>query len=148
MNARPCAVQHIIWASRMNEMEDRESLELVTVAMPYGRTKTLAELVNGWDEHVKRLRAEEHRSSEDPSVWGAHDYLAALHLRDLVIAGADQSPSEIREVALRLVASVDEAFRAFTEPDSVGVVDGSSADQHSESQSCCKHLPNSVPVLA
>ncbi len=127
-------------------MEDRESLELVTVAMPYGRTKTLAELVNGWDEHVKRLRAEEHRSSEDPSVWGAHDYLAALHLRDLVIAGADQSPSEIREVALRLVASVDEAFRAFTEPDSVGVVDRFSGEQHSESEWWWKRLPKSGPV--
>jgi hypothetical protein len=126
--------------------EDIDPLTQVIVTLPYDRTKTLAELVNGWLKHVKRLQAEEHCSLQDPRVWGAHDYIAALHLRDMVFTGVDQFPSEIRDIAVSRVTTADEAFKSFTEPDLRGVVDRFSGEQHVDSEWWWKRLSKSGPA--
>jgi hypothetical protein len=126
--------------------EEIDPLTQVIVTLPYDRRKTLAELVNGWLKHVKHLQAEEHSSLQDARVWGAHDYIAALHLRDMVFTGVDQSPSEIRDIALSRVATTDEIFKSFTEPDLRGVVDRFSGEQHVDSEWWWKRLPKSGPA--
>lgn len=130
----------------MNETTGRDRLSEVIVALPYDRTTTLAELVDGWAKHVERLRAEQDRSFDDPDVWGAHDYIAALYLRDFIIAGLDQSPADVRSSALGLVRSADEAFRSFTEPDLRGVVSRFSGEPHPDEIWWWKRLPISGPV--
>jgi hypothetical protein len=123
-----------------------DPLAQVTVTLPYGRTKQLSDLVNGWAKHVERLQAEEHSSLDDPLVWGADDYVGALHLRDLVVTGVDQSPPEIHDLALVRVASVDGAFMSFTEPDLRRIIDRFSGEEHSESEWWWRRLPKTGPV--
>jgi hypothetical protein len=131
----------------MNGAEDDvDPLATVTVTLPFGRTKRLSDLVDGWAAHVQRLQAEEHSSLDDPLVWGADDYIGALHLRDLVVTGVDQSPPEIFDVALARVASVDDAFMSFTEPDLRGIIERFSGEEHSESEWWWRRLPKSGPA--
>jgi hypothetical protein len=131
----------------MNGAEDDvDPLATVTVTLPFGRTKRLSDLVDGWAAHVQRLQAEEHSSLDDPLVWGADDYIGALHLRDLVVTGVDQSPPEIFDVALARGASVDDAFMSFTEPDLRGIIERFSGEEHSESEWWWRRLPKSGPA--
>jgi len=77
----------------------------------------LGDLVEAWRGHIDRLLREQDSTLEDHSVWGAHDYAAALHLRDGVARGLNTLPDEGRFDAISLVRSVDEIFMQFTEPD-------------------------------
>src|SRR5258707_14159054 len=72
-----------IRAREMSEMTGRTILAGVIVQLGHGRVKTLAELVDGWVQHVDRLHGQRHSATEDPHVWGPHDNLAALHLRPM-----------------------------------------------------------------
>src|SRR4029450_12260803 len=44
----------------------------------------LIDLLRAWWEHLSKFEADLFLPSDDRSIWGAHDYIAALILRDLL----------------------------------------------------------------
>lgn len=121
-------------------------LAQVTVTLPYGGAMTLADVIKGWDSRVERFRAEEHSSLDDPSTWGGHDYIGTLHWRSHVAAAIQQAPAEVRDLMLERVASVDDAFMSFTEPDRRGVVSRFANEQPPDSGWWWQRLPRTGPA--
>jgi hypothetical protein len=112
-----------------------------------GRTKTLAELIEGWAQHVKRLQAELNTNlAENPNAWGGHDYLAALYLRDFVASGLAQSPPRVQCLAQTLVTQADEMFLSFTDRDLGGAVSRFSGEDHDEAAWWWQRIPESGPA--
>ncbi|MCX6405284.1 MAG: hypothetical protein NTV28_00030 [Propionibacteriales bacterium] len=99
----------------MTELED------IHVQLPYGRTFTMQMLVDGWQRHIARL-AEEMRGPAREETWGAHDYFAALSLRDHIETGRDGLGRRHDHLVAASVAATDELLRAITEEDRRGVV--------------------------
>jgi hypothetical protein len=86
----------------------------------------LLDIVDSWARHVLRL-AVEAAAPPDPTAntWGAHDYIAALHIRDrLEHALSTTQPV----VELACVAATDELFRRFTVIDESGKLRGCGVD--------------------
>jgi hypothetical protein len=93
------------------------------VQLPYGRTKTLGELIDGWSQHVERFYRElSVTPSAEMDVWGVHDYIGALHIRDLIAEGIAQLSSDNAAIADRLTDVADQVFRSFTRSDSDGFI--------------------------
>jgi len=130
----------------MSDMTGRTILARVSVQLGHGRVKTLAELVDGWVQHVDRLHGERHSATEHPHVWGAHDYLAALHLRTMVASGLGQQGTAVREVADTLMTKADDKFLSFTEPDPEHVVERFANQRHDDSEWWWHRIPTSGPV--
>jgi hypothetical protein len=131
----------------MNENDGATQLAKIVVSLPDGRAKTLAELVDGWREHVARLRDESRSGTAiGPLTWGAHDYLAALNLRSLVSQSVEQIPSEAQQRAKALVCSSDEILMSFTQPDINGWIERFAGDRHAELEWWWKRIPLSGPV--
>lgn len=80
---------------------------------------TLGELIDGWRVHVHRLVAEIDFSA-DRGTWGAHDYIAALHIRDAAERGITALPDEIRTEPMNQLLAIDSNFAEHTEPDDIG----------------------------
>lgn len=92
------------------------TFDYMQIQLRPGLTRTLEELLEGWERHVLRLSSEmSERMTE--TTWGAHDYFAALHLRDVIEDGRFQLDHHAdEELSLRLGLS-EETFLAFTEVD-------------------------------
>jgi len=135
-----------IRADEMSDMTGRTTLAGVTVQLGHGRVKTLAELVDGWAQHVDRLYGERHSATEDRPVWGAHDYLGALHLRTIVASALAQQGTAVRKIADTLVATADEQFLSFTEPDLEHVVERFADQRHDDPEWWWHRIPASGPV--
>jgi hypothetical protein len=131
----------------MTDPEVNDLLAQIEIALPHGRSRRLSEVVAGWGQHVQRLQAERYVNIETaPDVWGIHDYIAALHLRDLVNIGLDQSPLEMRSMAMVIITDADNAFKSFTEPDRRGAIEQFSGERHESEAWWWKRLPQSGPV--
>lgn len=96
-------------------------LEGIHVDLPSGRTLTMQELVDGWRRHITRL-AEEMRGPIGKETWGAHDYFAALSLRDLIESARSGVGHDQDRLISASVAGADELLRAITEDDPGDVV--------------------------
>jgi hypothetical protein len=128
-------------------LESQATLDTTFVDLSNGRRKTLKEIVVGWAQHVERLRAEEHSNlRKDPDVWGAHDFLAALYLRDLVERGLDRSSPSVFGQAQLLVADADRSFTDFTVDDTQEVVVRFSGEDHLEAAWWWHRIPKMGPA--
>lgn len=78
---------------------------------------SLGELADGWSAHVRRIIDEFDARQEDRTTWGAHDYVAALHLRDAIERGLQMLDESSRAAALDQVAATDQEFSDQTEDD-------------------------------
>lgn len=96
-------------------------LEGIPVELPYGRVRTMQALVDGWQRHVARL-AEEIRGPVRKETWGAHDYFAALSLRDHIESGRSGLHRSQDHLVSTAVAEADELLRVITEKDRGGLV--------------------------
>lgn len=126
--------------------DEPDLLAQVVVTLPYGGAMTLADVVKGWASRVGRFQAEERSSLDDPATWGGHDYIGALHWRSHVAAALQQAPADVRDLMLERVASVDEAFMSFTEPDSQYLVSRFANEQPPGSGWWWHRLPRTGPA--
>ncbi len=102
---------------------DLATMELTDADLGHGRSRNLADLVVGWAAHVNRLHSEQYlRPGEDHEAWTAHDYVAALIIRDVIERALRLLPREVEDHAFTVVTKHDELLRAFTEPDHTGVL--------------------------
>jgi hypothetical protein len=78
---------------------------------------SLGRLVTAWKQHVQRLYSEQEKDVADPNVWGIHDYIAALYIRDRIAAvfGIHKNPDT--EIDQSVLESVDRDFQSYTELD-------------------------------
>jgi hypothetical protein len=126
---------------------DDARLASILVSLPYGRIKTLAELLDGWRLHMVRFQDESRASATmNPYMWGAHDYVAALNLRSLVSRGTEQASNEIQQKVSLLVGLSDEILTSFTEPDVNGLMERFTGEHHTESEWWWRRIPISGPV--
>ncbi len=96
-------------------------LEGIRVQLAHDRTFTMQGLVVGWQRHIARL-AEEMPGPVREETWGAHDYFAALSLRDHIETGRDGLSRRRDHLVAASVATTDELLRAITEEDRRGLV--------------------------
>jgi len=80
------------------------------------RAETLLQVLEAWAAHVVHLYEDIHERSE--GSWGAHDYVAALFIRDRVEAGLVST-----EFRPAVVQAVDALFEAFTVEDEAMLLD-------------------------
>lgn len=74
-------------------------------------------LVKAWGQHVQKLVDDQRKEICEPDVWGIHDYIAALYIRDRLSIECARQQSAVPEADRSLLETVDRAFEAFTEPD-------------------------------
>ncbi|WP_405055943.1 hypothetical protein OG474_24740 [Kribbella sp. NBC_01505] len=102
--------------------EDAVRLRAVTVEVAEGRSLDLVELLKAWMVHVAKIESDMSLPSSDRSVWGAHDFIAALYLRDFLGVGLSDLDEDLRARIESAVVEVDHRFSSYTEPDSSRVL--------------------------
>ena len=98
-----------------------DELNELMVKLPHGRSLSIADLLNGWRQHVHRLETEASQPPADTD-WGAHDLIAALTLRDFISGGTDELTARQRSLVAEQLAPVDEEYKRFTEYDAARAV--------------------------
>lgn len=98
-------------------MDKNQNWRDAVVFLDGGATLSLGELVEGWCAHVRRLIAELDAGPEDLWVWGIHDYVAALILREAVERGLKLLAEPARAAVGAEVSLADETFETYTELD-------------------------------
>ena len=82
---------------------------------------TMEFIRNAWERHIVRLRSEMFEPVSN-STWGAHDYFAALNLRDFFARGQEGLSRSQQEAAVEYIADPDRMLRDMTEHDTEGLV--------------------------
>ncbi len=105
------------WLDGLVGASEKAELRQARVQVSDSRELDLYTLIAGWYQHVRKMRADLPLPDEDRSVWGVHDLLAALSLRDFVERGTGQLEAGLAETAGRATGIADEEFLAYTEKD-------------------------------
>ena len=106
-----------------------EELRAIQVPMGHGRERSAWELLAGWAYHVDRFVTEKDLTGEGARhAWNAHDYVAALIVRDLLDRGMRSLDGAAAEHAERIAGEVDETLTTFTEEDRAGVLNRFAAE--------------------
>jgi hypothetical protein len=122
------------------------SLRQTRLDLGDGLTRSAADLVLGWAQHVVRLKSEAAGATSAELAWNAWDYVAALVLRELCeIHRVNGSTAGVD--AVRIVAATDDLLRSFTEDDPRGVV-RRFADDDAGAGWWWSRIPTSGPVRA
>ena len=95
---------------------NRDLLSSITVRVSADRAVPFTDLLDGWDRHLARLHDESQRPGS-PDSWGAHDYFAALSLRDVIARALPRLSSEQARLADARLRGPDILLRTFTEID-------------------------------
>lgn len=104
---------------RLGEADVTRINGVVVPASP-DRSLGLADLVGAWREHLLKFESDLLVAADDRSTWGAHDYVAALVIRDLIAQGVALVSLDLRSRIERAVAELDQRFTNFSEPDPEG----------------------------
>ena len=108
------------WLSRRIGDADAVLLNAIVVPVSPDTGLGLTDLLGAWWEHLSKFEADLSLSLDDHSVWGVHDYIAALIIRDhLARAMLRVEPILVGQVE-SVVAEVDRQFMDFTECDEDG----------------------------
>ncbi|MFE2723840.1 hypothetical protein [Kitasatospora sp. NPDC059327] len=118
----------------------------MTVHLSGQRSTTLPHLLASWKTHVEKLEADLSLPSSDRSVWGAHDLIAALVLRDFIQDGMGALDVALRSRFESLISEIDNRFISFTEPDDQLRVEKVDARSGSEREWWWKRIPVTGPA--
>lgn len=91
-----------------------DPLDSIMVDVSDSRETSFKFLIDSWASHVERIRRESIKPDSLTS-WGGHDYVAALHIRNMIEASWDRLPESVRARARADVDVTDESLREFTE---------------------------------
>ncbi|MFV2013691.1 MULTISPECIES: hypothetical protein [unclassified Micromonospora] len=130
---------------RLSEADIAQLNETVVSASP-GRDIGLVDLVGAWREHLSKLEADLLAPSDDRSIWGAHDYVAALVIRDLIAQGVALLSLDLRPRIEPAVAELDQRFIKFTEPDLEGYAERIDGRVKPDREGWWYRIPKSGPV--
>lgn len=113
--------------SRHFDKSDLDRLSQVQVAVSGSRSVSLGDLLVAWSGHVEKIESDLVLPDDDRSVWGAHDLIAALYIRDRIQEGTAGLDARLRKNVDEFVSGADERFLSLTEADEQGsaeAVDG------------------------
>ncbi|WP_146605647.1 hypothetical protein [Micromonospora craterilacus] len=130
---------------RLSEADILRLNETVVSASP-GRGIGLVDLVGAWREHLSKLESDLLAPLDDRSIWGAHDYVAALVIRDLIAQGFAQLSFDMRPRIERAVAELDQRFMNFTEPDPEGYAERIDGRVKPDREGWWYRIPKGGPV--
>ena len=111
------------WSSWLSDAFDQGQLAaLRDVRVELGPTKSssLGELMYAWKLHIDKLIGDTLRFSGDRSLWGAHDYVAALVIRDSIETGLGLLGADHRKLMGTSLTDTDSMFKEYTEEDRDG----------------------------
>jgi hypothetical protein len=93
------------------------SLRKATVELGPDRRMDVPSLVGAWAKHVQKIEDDLDLPDSDRSVWGAHDLIAALTIRNAVERAVALVSTELSSRVAEVLGSVDEQFMSYTEDD-------------------------------
>ncbi|GAA1370309.1 hypothetical protein [Streptomyces beijiangensis] len=137
---------NLSWISGQLSLDDLRALERVTIQMSNQRGITLTHLLASWKAHVEKLESDISLPSSDRSVWGAHDLIAALIIRDSIQDGLGALDAPLRSRFDSLLSEVDERFTSFTEPDALLRIEKVHARPEGEREWWWKRIPAAGPA--
>ncbi|WP_134765113.1 hypothetical protein [Nocardioides sp. 1609] len=114
--------EHGLLPRRWMTMASKKQWQTVSVALNPYVSLSMGELLDGWRSHVRRLSVELDAETSDRATWGAHDYAAALHIREAFERGLALLQAQDRADAKREVADSDQYLQTRTEPDVGGLL--------------------------
>jgi len=127
--------------------DEVDALTTTTVDVSASRSLSLIDLLTAWSRHVEKIDSDRGRSFDDRSVWVAHDFVAALAIRDFVEEGRDSLDATIQDKIEQYLQQVDSKFRAVTQDDSRHLV-GRVAERDVTTKAWWwRRVPESGPVL-
>lgn len=112
--------EHSSWLRGYISAAEQAQMNRIAVNDPQWSTSGLADLVIAWFLHVQRFETDLEPGVDDRSVWVAHDYVAALIIRDMIAQCMGQVPEHLRPGIAAAIENVDQRFRVYAEPDSRG----------------------------
>ena len=125
---------------------DFARLSSITFPASPNRLARLVDMVGAWREHLGKFEADLSAPADDRSVWGAHDYIAALAIRDRVARGLAILDPDIRAGIEPVVAELDQRFADFTEPDVEGCTERIDGRADPDRQWWWQRIPKAGPV--
>lgn len=87
-----------------------------------GSVLAMGQVADGWRQHVERFQDELPKTLDDRTVWGAHDWAAALYLRDALSRAQGELRATERDLAEQAIAEADEQYREMSELDDDGLL--------------------------
>jgi hypothetical protein len=104
-----CLLPRIMSTLRLSELQGQVH------ETGHGRTVVVLDLIDSWAGHVLRLFRES--TGQVPDSWGAHDYIAALYVRDRLGNALKRMTNEIHRDDPFSVQTIDSLFVSFTSAD-------------------------------
>jgi hypothetical protein len=92
------------------------------VEMGPDRQIDVPSVLEAWRRHVEKMESDLSLPDSDRTVWGAHDLLAALSLRNFVWRALDALDDALVAKVNPLLLTIDEKFISFTEEDALAVI--------------------------
>ncbi|MDR2983840.1 MAG: hypothetical protein LBV34_03275 [Nocardiopsaceae bacterium] len=111
------------WLARALSPEEVGELRMVRVQLSSQRMLDLANPLQAWKGHVEKIEGDLSLPESDRSLWGAHDFIAALYIRDFLQVGISGLKRVGHEKFDRIVEEIDERFRSYTEADEIGLAE-------------------------
>ncbi|MFB9690475.1 hypothetical protein [Amycolatopsis plumensis] len=108
------------WLDSRLSPEQAGVLRDLRVVVSPEREADLYSLIVFWRRQIAKLRGDLSRPDSDRTVWGAHDYVAALFTRDAVAEGLDLV--RLEPSTLAVVDVLDGEFMSCTEPDDTSLL--------------------------
>lgn len=108
--------------SRLDSMFDGTEvsrLRAIKVPVGAGRELDIPSALEAWRLHVEKIEQDLELPDSNQSIWGVHDYIAALTLRDFVTAGIEALECELVNKVYPLLAEIDQRFMSYTEDDEI-----------------------------
>lgn len=104
------------------------------------------ELATAWTQHVQRLVSEQDKDIAESSVWGIHDYIAALYIRDRVSVARESGQEIISEKDMSQLDLVDRDFTVYTELDHGSLLTKIEPVEPDDSAWWWRRIPRKGPV--
>lgn len=98
------------------------ALRAVVVEVGPDRQIDISSALESWRLHVEKMVGDLDLPDTDRAVWGAHDLLAALSMRNFVQRGLDMMDDGLAAKVKPLLLKLDEKFVSFTEEDEMALI--------------------------
>ncbi|GAA0911084.1 hypothetical protein [Virgisporangium aurantiacum] len=115
------------WLPRRVAAADALLLDDIVVPVSPETSRGLVDVLRSWWEHLAKFEADLLLPPDDHSIWGAHDYVAGLIIRDRLAGAISRLDPTLAGRIDSAVSEVDRRFTDFTEHDDdgcTGRVDG------------------------
>lgn len=134
------------WRGQWLASVDLDELDESQVQVSPENAVGVGGLLRAWWEHVSKLVSDLSVPPNDHGVWGAHDYLAALIIRDRLAEGLSHIDPKIMRAVAPAVTEADKMFEGYVEMDADGCASRIDGRSHSAKAWWWERVPKAGPV--